>query len=424
MKYLILVPDGSADNPGEGSSGKTPLEEAHMPVTNGLAVRGLTGLVRTIPDGIAPGSDAANLAVMGYDPAKDLTGRSPLEAISMGIDMFETDVAFRTNLVTLQEQGGVDGSYENLVITDHSSGDITNEEAAELIRAVDEKLGSGLAENNGRVAFYAGVSYRHALIVSEGEPTVTGVGDVSSEFSGYRLTPPHDILDSRIGDYLPEGGGADFIKALMKDSYEILKNHEINKSRVERGLNPGNSIWIWGQGKKPALDSFEHKFGISGSVISAVDLIKGIGLCAGLEAIAVTGATGTLNTNFIGKAEAAIDAFSRGRDFVYIHIEAPDECSHQGNRDEKIEALEKIDAEVLAPVLGWLRSQDEPFRILVVPDHRTPVSLRTHTADPVPFVLFDSTDERENEGASFTERFGDSGKKFDSGIELAEYFFR
>jgi 2,3-bisphosphoglycerate-independent phosphoglycerate mutase len=357
---------------------------------------------------------------MGYDPAKNLTGRSPLEAVSMGVEMTDTDVAFRVNLVTLKG----DSSYEDLIITDHSSGDISDAEAAELIRAVDEKLGSELADNGGRVAFYPGVSYRHAMIISSGEPTATGVGDVAAEAGSYKLTPPHDILTKRIGDYLPTGEGADFIADFMKKSYAILKNHEVNKERVARGLNPGNSIWVWGQGKKPALDSFRNKFGITGSVISAVDLIKGIGICAGLEAISVPGATGTLETNFAGKAEAAIGEFKKGRDFVYIHVEAPDECSHQGSRADKIEVLERIDSEVLNPVLAWLESDGEPFRILVVPDHRTPVSLRTHTAEPVPYVLFDSANKEFNDGAEFTEKCGECGREFDSGAELAEYFFR
>ncbi|MDR2609958.1 MAG: cofactor-independent phosphoglycerate mutase [Clostridiales Family XIII bacterium] len=421
MKYLILVPDGAADNIGEGENGKTPLEEAHMPAANGLAARGLTGLVRTIPDGIAPGSDAANLAVMGYDPVTNLTGRSPLEAVSIGIDMADTDVAFRTNLVTLA--GDPDTAYEDRIIIDHSSGEITNEEAKELIEAVDRELGSGLAANKGRVAFYPGVSYRHALIVGVGDRTDTGIGDVSNEASGYKLTPPHDILERRIGDYLPQGEGSGFLRDFMIKSYDILKDHEINKDRVRRGLNPGNSIWIWGQGKKPALESFKKKFGIDGSIVSAQDLIKGIGICAGLEVITVPGATGMLDTNYTGKGAAAIEEFKKGRSFVYVHVEAPDECSHQGKRGEKIESLERIDAEILAPVLAWLRESGERFRILVVPDHPTPVSLRTHTAEPVPYVLFDSAEERDNGDGAFTEEAGIPGRLFDSGAELAEYFF-
>jgi 2,3-bisphosphoglycerate-independent phosphoglycerate mutase len=421
MKYLIIVPDGAADNIGEGENGKTPLEEAHMPVVNGLAARGLTGLVKTVPDGIAPGSDAANLAVMGYDPVTDLTGRSPLEAVSIGIDMSDTDVSFRANLVTLE--GDADTEYEDMVITDHSSGEITNEEAKELIEAVDRQLGSGLAANMGRLAFYPGVSYRHALIAGVGERTDTGIDDVSAEFTGYTLTPPHDILERRIGDYLPKGEGSGFIYDLMKKSYDILNDHEVNRERARRGLNKGNSIWVWGQGKKPALESFEKKFGISGSVISAQDLIKGIGICAGLEVIDVPGATGMLDTNYTGKGSAAVEEFKKGRNFVYIHIEAPDECSHQGKRSEKIESLERIDAEILGPVLAWLRESGERFRILVVPDHPTPVSLRTHTAEPVPYVLFDSGMERENSFGAFTEVSGAGGQPFGSGAELAEYFF-
>ncbi|MDR1068834.1 MAG: cofactor-independent phosphoglycerate mutase [Clostridiales Family XIII bacterium] len=417
MRYLILVPDGAADDRDE--NGKTPLEEAHMPVVNGLAARGFVGQVTTIPEGIFPGSDAANLAVLGYDPVADLTGRSPLEAVSMGIDMSDTDVAFRANIVTLVG----DGAYGDLVITDHSSGDIGDEEARQLLKAVNDELGAGRAENGGRVAFYPGVSYRGALIVSAGEPTVTGIGDVSEEAAGYWLTPPHDILTKRIGDYLPTGEGSGFIKELMEKSYDILKDHEVNKDRVRRGLNPGNSIWIWGQGKKPALDSFESKFGITGSVIAGVDLIKGIGICAGLESITVPGATGTLETNFAGKADAVIEEFEKGKDFVYIHVEAPDECAHQGNRADKIESLERIDAEVLAKVVGWLRKDGEPFRVLVVPDHRTPVALRTHTMEPVPYVIYDSGDEQENAGALFTEASGENGRAFGSGAELAKYFF-
>jgi 2,3-bisphosphoglycerate-independent phosphoglycerate mutase len=333
--------------------------------------------------------------------------------------MADTDVSFRTNLVTLTG----DGAYEDLVIVDHSSGDIADEEAKALIEAIDAELGAGCAENGGRLAFYPGVSYRAAMIVTEGEPTATGVGDVLAEAPGYELMPPHDILTRRIVDYLPAGEGSGFIKNMMERSYSILKDHEINKDRVRRGLNPANSIWIWGQGTRPQLDSLQDKFGITGSVIAGVDLIRGIGICVGLEPIVVPGVTGTLETNFTGKANAAIEEFKKGRDFVYIHVEAPDECAHQGSRADKIEALERIDAKVLAPVIEWLRGDGEPFRVLVVPDHRTPVSLRTHTSDPVPYVIYDSSDEKENAGAAFTEASGENGRAFDSGAELAKCFF-
>jgi 2,3-bisphosphoglycerate-independent phosphoglycerate mutase len=425
MKYLIVVPDGSADRPSPAHGGMTPLEEARIPHINFLAERGEVGFVRTIPDGIAPGSDAANLAVMGYDPANDLTGRSPLEAVSMGIDMAPDDVAFRTNLVTLKGDEGA--AYEDLVIVDHSSGDITNEESEVLVKFIDENIGSGNPENADRLKFYPGVSYRHALLVTPGEPTESGIGDVSVESDGYELTPPHDILEKRIGDYLPKGEGSPYLVNLMKQSYELLKNHPINISRKERGLNPASSIWVWGQGKKPDLASFNSKFGIDGSVISAVDLIKGIGLCAGLTAIDVEGATGLINTNFKGKADAAISAFEAGKDFVYVHVEAPDECSHQGNRSEKIEAIEAIDQKVVAPISKYLAESGDDYKILVVPDHRTPVEIRTHSAEPVPYVLFDSTKEdlieSPDSSKAFSEKSAESGRSFGSGSELAEYFF-
>jgi 2,3-bisphosphoglycerate-independent phosphoglycerate mutase len=421
MKYVIIVPDGAADRPEKGEAGKTPLEEAHMPVINGLAAHGEIGLVRTIPDGISPGSDAANLAVMGYDPKTDLTGRSPLEAVSMGIDLADTDVSFRTNLVTLDPNGKT--VYEDFTIVDHSSGDITNEEARVLIEYVDEILGSGDLGNGGRVRFYPGVSYRHALIVKEGAETASGVGDVFKELNDYDLTPPHDVLERRIGEYLPKGEGSAFLYALMKKSYDLLTDHPVNKDREARGLNPANSLWIWGQGKRPSLASFGSKFGITGSVVSAVDLIKGIGICAGLESIDVEGATGTLKTNFKGKADAVIAALDGGKDFVYVHLEAPDECSHQGNRAEKIEALERIDAEVAAPIVSYLKNSGEDYRVLVVPDHRTPLEIRTHSDEPVPYVLYDSAKDAKNENNAFTELSGAQGKYFDSGCALSEYFF-
>jgi 2,3-bisphosphoglycerate-independent phosphoglycerate mutase len=401
MKYLILVPDGAADNPLDSLDGKTPLEVAHMPVINELAKKATIGLVRTIPPGIAPGSDAANLSVMGYDPSIYLTGRSPLEAASIGIDMSDTDVAFRVNLVTLQGEG----AYEDLTILDHSAGDISTEEADQLIAAINQAFGN---ENR---QFYTGVSYRHCLIIHNGS-------------TNYDLTPPHDQLGKKAGPYLPKGQGSDEITEMMKKSYDLLKDHPVNKKRVLEGKNPANSMWIWGQGKKPALSSFEEKYGIKGAAISAVDLIKGIALCAGLDAVDVHGATGTLHTNFEGKAQAAIEAFKGGKDFVYLHLEAPDECSHQGDLKGKITSLERIDKEVLLPVLEYLQSTGEAFRILEVPDHRTPIILRTHTSEPVPYVLYRSDDEKtENPANKFTEEAGEHGTYFDSGFALADTFF-
>jgi 2,3-bisphosphoglycerate-independent phosphoglycerate mutase len=425
MKYLIVVPDGSADRPSADYGGRTPLEDANIPNINSLAAHGEVGFVRTIPEGIAPGSDAANLAVMGYDPAEDLTGRSPLEAVSMGIDMSEDDVAFRTNLVTLKGDAGA--AYEDLTIVDHSSGDITNAESEVLVKYIDENIGSGDPKNSGRLKFYPGVSYRHALIVQPGEPTESGIGDVSKEADGYVLTPPHDILEKRIGDYLPKGEGSEYLLNLMKKSYELLKDYSVNIARQERGLNPASSIWVWGQGKKPNLASFGSKFGIDGSVISAVDLIKGIGLCAGLSSIDVEGATGLLDTNFKGKADAAISAFESGKDFIYIHVEAPDECSHQGNRATKIQAIESIDHKIVAPVVEYLAGSGEDYKILIVPDHRTPVEIRTHSDEPVPYVIYDSTKanliDKPDSSKAFSEKSAESGRSFGSGKELAEYFF-
>lgn len=402
MKYLVLVPDGAGDEKIAMLGDKTPLQAAKIDYMNGLAQKGMVGMVRTIPPGIAPGSDAANLSVMGYDPSIYLTGRSPLEAVSMGIQMSDTDVAFRTNLVTLKG----DGNYEDLTIVDHSSGDITSEEAKVLIEAIQKKFGTD------RIEFHPGVSYRHALIVKNGS-------------TSYDLTPPHDVLSQRVGDHLPKGEGSEFITKMMKDSYDILANHPINLDRIKRGLNPANTIWIWGQGKKPSLSSFYDKYKIRGTTISAVDLIKGIGLCAGLSSVDVEGATGTIHTNFEGKAQAAIDEYSKGQDFVYLHVEAPDECSHQGDLDGKIKSLELIDEKILKPILDYFYSTGEIFRVLIVPDHRTPISIRTHSADPVPFVLYDSGKETELDlEKSFNEEAGERGKFFQNGYELADFFFK
>lgn len=401
MKYLIVVPDGAADRPNDWPKELTPLGKADLSNIDNLAKHGEVGMVQTIPEGIPPGSDAANLAVMGYNPETDLTGRSPLEAVSMGIDMTETDVAFRTNLVTLKG----DGDYEKLTIVDHSSGDISNEEASVLIKEIQDKLGTDILK------FYPGVSYRHALIMKNG-PT------------DFLLTPPHDILGKTIGEYLPKDEQSKFIGELMKKSYEILKDHPINQNRIKEGKNPANSIWIWGQGKKPQLSSFFDKYGIGGTVVSAVDLIKGIGLCAGLSAVEVPGATGTLDTNYEGKVKATIDAFESGGDFVYVHVEAPDECSHQGNAEEKIQALELIDKRIVQPLVAYLREQEDDYKVLIVPDHRTPVKIRTHSEEPVPFVIFDSREDNFNENNAFTEKSGESGKHFEKGSQLADYFFK
>lgn len=402
MKYLIIITDGAADEKIDVLGDKTPLEAAQLININKLASLGTVGTVKTIPDGMAPGSDAANLSVMGYDPRIYHTGRSPLEAASIGIKMLPTDVAFRCNLVTLN--GG--GLYEDKIITDHSAGEITTKEADVLIKTVSKNLGTE------RISFYTGTSYRHAMIVQEGD-------------THYELTPPHDILDRCIGEYLPKGEGAEFLEFMMKKSYELLKDHSINRERIKRGQNSANSIWIWGQGKKPALPSFYEKYQIRGSAISAVDLIKGIGILAGLEAVEVPGATGTINTNFSGKADAAIRQFREDWDFVYLHLEAPDECSHQGDLKGKIESLEKIDTLIAGPLMSFLEGTKEPYRILVLPDHETPIRIRTHASGPVPFVFYDSQNTRmKDNNRSFSESSGKTGLYFDNGYELTDYFFK
>lgn len=401
MKYLVVLTDGAGDRPIKELSGKTPLQVAGLNNINELAKHSEIGTVQTIPEGMSPGSDAANLSVMGFDPKVYHTGRSPLEAVSMGIDMSKTDVAFRCNLVTLSKEE----PYMKKTILDHSSGDITSEEAAELIKAVQEQLGTD------KIAFYPGFSYRHAMIVHDGD-------------TNFELTPPHDILTKKISDYLPANDEkTGFILDMMIKSYDILKDHPVNVSRRERGLNTADSIWIWGQGRKPKLPSFTEKYGITGAAISAVDLIKGIGLCAGLESIDVEGATGTLHTNYTGKKYAAIAAFDKGLDFVYIHLEAPDECSHQGDMEGKIKCLELIDEKIVGPMKEYLDSTGDDYKLLVIPDHPTPLEIRTHSSEAVPFVLYDSRKELYNENNAYNEKAGAEGMYFATGYELADYFF-
>jgi 2,3-bisphosphoglycerate-independent phosphoglycerate mutase len=401
MKYLIVLVDGAADVKLAELGGKTPLQAARLTNTNKIAQLGQIGLVNTIPAGMSPGSDTANLSVLGYDPAVYHTGRSPLEAVSMGIDLAESDACFRCNLVTLTDE---EADYPAKHIIDHSAGDITSAEAAVLIQAVDTAFGTE------SIHFYPGVSYRHAMIVKNG----------SVDFD---LTPPHDVLGQQIGAYLPKGPDSGFIEDMMVGSYDLLSVHPVNLDRISRGLNPANSIWIWGQGRKPKLSSFFEKYHVNGVAISAVDLIKGIALCAGLESIDVAGATGTLHTNFEGKAAAAIKALQDGKDFVYIHVEAPDECSHQGDLSGKIKSVELIDEKIVGPLYEYLANTEEDFKILVLPDHPTPIAIRTHTALPVPFVLFDSTKHLYNGENEFSEVAAEKGLYFNNGYELTDYFF-
>ena len=376
MKYIVMLGDGMADYPVEALGGKTPLEVAKKPNIGRL------GMVKTVPDGLKPGSDVANLSAMGYDPLKCYTGRSPLEAVSIGIQMDDTDVAFRCNLVTLSD----DAEYAEKTMVDYSSGEITTAEAAELIRAVDE------AFRTDEILFYPGISYRHCMIWHQGPV-------------GLNLTPPHDISDRKITEYLPQNP---VILDLMKRSYEILKDHPINQDRMARGLNPANSIWLWGEGTRPGVTGFEAAYGVKASVISAVDLIKGIGLCAGMKVIEVEGATGNIDTNFKGKGEAALKTLLNGQDLVYIHVEAPDECGHHGDLEGKIQAIERIDQDIVGPLLKGLEEAGEDYSILVMPDHPTPISIKTHISDPIPYLLYCSTDVTDSGIDTYTEKTGKS----------------
>lgn len=408
MKYLIVVPDGSADNPIDSLGGKTPLEAAELPCMDSLASRGEIGSARTVPEGISPGSDSANLSVMGYDPRRYLTGRSPLEAASIGLEMTDSDISFRANLITVDPDGAEE--YEDFVVRDHAAGDITTEEAAELVEALNDKL----AEDG--LYIHLGTGYRQCMIVDRSHP---------NGHTDYKCVPPHDILDKRAGEYLPKGKGADHLINMMKESYEILKDHPVNKARIARGLNPANSLWIWGQGTRPQLPDFNEKYGVDGAVISAVDLIKGIALFAGLEVLKVDGINGTKHTNFSGKAEAAIEAYRNGKNFIYMHIEGTDECSHQGDLTGKIKCAEDIDSKVVKPIYEYLRDSGDDFKILVIPDHRTPLAIRTHSSDPVPFLIYDSRKETpEDPRKQFNERAAmESDNYYKDGFILTDHFF-
>ena len=381
MKYIVILGDGMADYPVDHFGGKTILEVADKPTIDYMSKHGELGMVKTVQDGMKPGSDVANLSVMGYDTKKCYSGRSPLEAASIGVEMKDDDVTFRTNLVTLSDEE----NYEDKTMLDYSSGEITTAEAAELMKAVAAEL------NTDKIKFYPGISYRHLCVWSGGSTNVD-------------LTPPHDISDRKIGDYLPKGDGAEKFLEMMKKSVEILKEHPVNKARVAAGKNPAPSIWPWGEGTKPQLDNFEDKFGLKGSVISAVDLIKGIAKCAGMNSIDVEGATGNCETNWDGKARAALDALLSGSDFVYIHMEAPDEMGHQGLPEKKKYAVETIDKKVVKFLKDELEKRGIDYRMMILPDHPTPIKLKTHVSDPVPYIIYDSTNETDdNESLSYTE---------------------
>lgn len=369
MKYVVVLADGMADEKLEELGNKSPLAFADTPNMDRLAPYSEIGTVKTIPVGCAKGSDTANLSVLGYDPQKYYFGRSPLEALSIGIDLKETDVTFRVNLITVSEEE----SYEDKKIIDYSAGEITTEEARELIKSIDEILG------DKRHKFYTGVSYRHVLVWDEGSSKV-------------KLTPPHDILGQSVKDYKPKGDHEQILWEMIKRSHEVLKNHPINQKRKAMGLKTANSIWIWGEGTKPLLPNFKEKYEVEGAVISAVDLIKGIGIAAGMRSIDVPGTTGTVHTNYEGKAAAAIDwLINQEKDFVYIHLEGPDECGHQADLENKVKAIELIDKKVIGPVVKALSEKNLEYKVLILPDHPTPIRLRTHTDEEVPFMIYESS---------------------------------
>ncbi len=400
MKYAVLLCDGMADTPRADLGGTTPMGKADKPNMDRIAKVSEVGMVKTVGEGLKPGSDVANLSVLGYDPSVYYTGRSPLEAGSIGIDMKATDVSFRCNLVTLSDED----DYTKKTMVDYCSDDISTAEAAELIKYVQENFG------NDEFRFYSGVSYRHCLIWNNG---TLDVGE---------MTPPHDISGRVITEYLSTSPNAEKLIDMMKRSYDLLKDHPVNKARIARGKRPANSIWLWGEGKRAELTPFKEKYGVSGAMISAVDLLKGIGKFADMNVIEVDGATGYIDTNFKGKADAAIMALKDGADFVYVHMEAPDECGHRAEVENKVKAIEIIDEVVLGPILEAFSGED--IRILICPDHPTPLDLKTHTADPVPYLIYDST--RDVQGV---EKFDEAHAKASGifrpvGHELINFFLQ
>ena len=399
MKYVVVLYDGMADYPVPVLDGKTPMMVAKKPNLDYLAQRAEVGLVRTVAEGLKPGSDVANMSVMGFDPMKYYTGRSPLEAASIGIDMKKTDVSLRCNLVTLSED---DKPYEEKTIEDYCADDISTEEAEEIIKTIEEELG------NDVFRFYPGVSYRHCLIWDNG---TTDLG---------KMTPPHDITGKVITDYLSASENAKPLLEMMKKSYDILKNHPVNIARKAKGKRPANSIWLWGEGTRPAFSPFEEVTGVKGGVVSAVDLIKGIGGCAEMEVAEVEGATGYIDTNFEGKAEAGLDILERN-DLVYIHFEATDECGHRNEPENKVRAIEMIDERVLPILSEGLKKYDD-YKIMVLPDHPTPIVTRTHASDPVPYLIYHKNKEVEGVETINEETAANTGNFIDFGPGIMSHF--
>lgn len=399
MKTLVLLCDGMADYPVKELGDKTPMGASVTPNMDKLAKKSYMGLVKTVADNMKPGSDVANLAVLGYDPQVYYSGRSPLEAGSIGIDMKPTDVSLRCNLVTLSDEP----DYADKTILDYCADDISTGEAKEIVKTLAEHF------NNDEFQLYAGVSYRHCLIWNNG---TTDVGT---------LTPPHDITGKPIKNYIPTHPNAKKLYDMMVESYDILKNHPVNKAREAKGLRPANSMWFWGEGTRKALMPFEEKYGLKGSIISAVDLLKGIGKFSGMNVVDVVGATGYIDTNFEGKANAAIEEFKNGQDFVYIHVEAPDECGHRHEIENKKKSLELIDEKILGPVLEALEEYDD-YKVLIMPDHATPLELRTHTNDPIPFLMYHKNGEVEGKDEFTEQTCKDTGVYIEDGHNILSKF--
>lgn len=373
MKLVVILGDGMADQPLEALGGRTPLQVAHIPNMNRLAKDGRNGLARTVPEGMPPGSDVANLSIVGYEPSRYYTGRAPLEAAAMGLALAADDIAFRCNFVTVA----------NGIMLDYSAGHITSEEGRELVRALRPLMPAG--------RLYAGMDYRNLLILKAGAEAI--------------CTPPHDISDQPIEDYLPRGRDSEQLIGLMEASRQILASHPVNLKRIAEGKRPANMIWLWGQGPAPAMPTFQEKYGLKGAMISAVDLLKGIGVYAGMEVISVPGATGNIDTNYEGKVRAALEALRR-LDFVYLHVEAPDEAGHEGDLEQKVRAIELFDSQIVGPMIEGLRASGEPWQVLLMPDHATPIPLRTHTREPVPFAIMGTGIEHDS-----VERFDEASAK-------------
>lgn len=399
MKYVVVLYDGMADYPVPELGGKTPMMVADKPNFDALGKKGTVGLVKTVPEGMKPGSDVANMSVMGFDPAIYYTGRSPLEAASIGVDLKDTDVTLRCNIVTLSDEE----NYEDKTMVDYCAGDISTAEAQEIIKTVEEHFGSDIYK------FYSGVSYRHCLVWSDG---TTDLGS---------MTPPHDISGRVVGEYLSKSENAKDLIRMMKESYELLKNHPVNLKRISEGKRPANSIWLWGEGRKPALSPFEELYGMKGAVVSAVDLLKGIAKCAKMEAPEVEGATGYIDTNFEGKAIAGVEALKNGCDYAYLHFEAPDECGHRREPENKVKSIEMIDSRVLPIILDGLKDYDD-YKIMILPDHPTPIVTATHASDPVPFMIYHKNKEVVGVDTVNEETAKQTGIFVGSGVELMKKF--